>query len=130
MNLVFWPRLRIVISLPASSSPNVSWWYFIEVWVTTSLLEVSRTLLGILSDLNNTVVLTISILPPIPNYSNSLSNLFGTIPSAPIIIEITVTFMILKILSSLSRSKYLSLRCLWFSHCCPLGQQTPHNTFF
>ena len=63
---------------------------------------VSRTLLSILTDLNNAVVWLVSAFHLISKSSNPLSKPLGTILSAPI--TVIVIFY-----SSLARSKYLSL---------------------
>ena len=70
--------------------------------------QVSRTLLSILVDLSNFVVLTISARFPISN-TMFLIKLLGVAPSAPATIGITVTFIFQRFFSSLSRYKYLSL---------------------
>ena len=55
--------------------------------------QVSRTLLSFLADLNNAVVWTVSSYPFIFKSSSSCSNPLVTVPRAPIIISITVTFV-------------------------------------
>ena len=70
--------------------------------------QVFRTLLSILADLSNAVHWMVSTHPPI---SNSFKPL-GIVPSAPITIGITVTFMFHSFFSSLAKSKYLSLLSL------------------
>ena len=90
--------------------------------------QVSRILLSILVYLNNTVVWMVSARHPISNSSNPLFKSKKTVPSAPLTIGITVTFMFHSFFSSLARSKYmyLFLFCfLWFSHCDPQGRQSP-----
>ena len=47
--------------------------------------------------------------PLISNSSSPLINLLGTVPSAPITTDITVTHIFYRHLSSIGRSKYLSL---------------------
>ena len=59
-------------------------------WSDNKSSRVSRTLLGILVDLNNTVVLMVLILPLISNCYKSLSNSLGTIPSVLTTIVVTV----------------------------------------
>ena len=78
---------------------------------------VSGTLPSILADLNNAAILEIlyssSLFPTLPGL---FPNLWGTVPSAQITFGITVIFMFYSFLSSLAKSKYLSLfRFLWFS---------------
>ena len=64
--------------------------------------QVSRTLLSILANLNNSVVCMVLIFPLFPNCSNPLSNSLGTVLSAPPTCS-TVFF------SSLAKSKYFTL---------------------
>ena len=77
--------------------------------------KVSRTLLSIQADLNNALVCMVSILPLISNSSNPFSKPLGTVPSAPTATDITVSFVFHSFLSSLSRSKYMSLFLLSFT---------------
>ena len=63
-----------------------------------------RTLFSILANLNNDVVWIVLIRPPISNSSSLLSNPLGSIPSAPITVGITVTFMFHSYLISPARS--------------------------
>ena len=76
--------------------------------------QISWTPLGILADLNNALILTITILPLISNSGSLFSKPLGTVFSAPIIIGITVTFMFDSFFSSLARCKYLSIFLLSF----------------
>ena len=87
-------------SLSDSKSPQVSW-----------------TLFRILSDLKNEVDWMVSICPSISNSFSPLTKPFGTVPSAPIRIGITVILMFFSFFCALARSKYFSLsfRFLWFS---------------
>ena len=75
-------------------------------------LQVSRTLLSILADLNNVVVWIVSTRPLFSKSSSPFINHLVTVPRAPITIDITVTFMFHSFFNSLARSKYLS----FFSH--------------
>ena len=74
--------------------------------------QVSRTLLSILAVFNNAVVWMVSTRSPTSKFSRPFNNPFVTVPKAPIIIDIIVTFMFHRFFNSLARSKYLSL----FSH--------------
>ena len=60
--------------------------------------QISRTLLSILADLNNAVVQIVLNRSPISNSSSPLSKPLGSIPSAPIAINITITLIILLIM--------------------------------
>ena len=71
--------------------------------------RVSRTLLSIMADLNNAVVWMSSTRPLISKSSSPCTNPLVTIPSAPIAIGITVTFMFHSYISSLARYRYFSL---------------------
>ena len=53
---------------------------------------LSRTFLSILADLNYVVLWVVSILSLISNSSNSFSRSFGSIPSTPTTIGITLAF--------------------------------------
>ncbi len=76
--------------------------------------QVSRTL-RILADLNNVVARMVSTGPLISQFSILGTNPLVTVPSAPITIGITVTFMFHAFFSSLTSSWYLSLFSLSFS---------------
>ena len=73
--------------------------------------QVSRTLLSIISDLNNAVAWTLSTRLPISHSSRSLAKPSGIIPSTQNIVGITVTFM----LYSSGKVQVLVSRFLWFS---------------
>ena len=77
--------------------------------------KVSRTLLSILADLNSAVVWMVSTRPLISKSSSPCTSLLVTVPSVPITIGITVIFTFHSFLSSLARSKYLSLFSYSFS---------------
>ena len=62
-----------------------------------------------LTDFNNVVVWMVSARPPISNSFSPFTKPLGIVPSAPITIGITVTFMFHSFFSSQTRSKYLSL---------------------
>ena len=51
----------------------------------------------------------VSIRPPVSSSFSPLFKILGSVPSAPLTIGITVTIMFHSVLSSLTRSKYLSL---------------------
>ena len=74
--------------------------------------QVSRTLLSILTVLNNAVVWMVSTRPPTSKSSSPFSNPLVTVPNAPITIGIIVTCMFHSFFNSLARSRYLS----FFSH--------------
>ena len=71
--------------------------------------QVSRTLLSILTDLNNAVVWMISTCSLISKSSSHCIKALVTVTRAPIIIGITVTFMFHNFFNSLARSWYLSI---------------------
>ena len=77
--------------------------------------QISWTLHSFLADLNKTVVWIFSSQPSISNSFSPHSKLLGIVPSARIIIGITVTFMFPRFFSSLARSKYLSPFSLSFN---------------
>ena len=77
--------------------------------------KVSRTLLSILPNLNNTVVWTVSTRPFVSKSSRPCTNPLVTVSRAPITIGIMVTFMFHNFSNSLARSRYLSLFSLSFN---------------
>ena len=74
--------------------------------------QVSRTLLSIMAVFNNAVVWMVSTRPPTSKSSRPFNNPLVTVPKAPIIICIIVTFMFHSFFHSLARSMCL----LFFSH--------------
>ena len=74
--------------------------------------QVSGTLLSILAILNNAVVWMVSTCPPTSKSSSLFNNPLLTVPKAPIIIGIIITFMFHCFFNSLARSRYL----FFFSH--------------
>ena len=77
--------------------------------------QVSRTLLGILADLNNAVIWMVSTRPLISKSSSPCTNPLVTVPKAPIIIVIIVTFMFPTFFDSLVRPRYLSPPLFFFN---------------
>ena len=55
--------------------------------------QISRTLLGILADLNNAVVWMVSTRPLVSKSPSPCINPLVTVPRAPITIGVIVTFM-------------------------------------
>ena len=78
-------------------------------------VQLSRTLLSILANLNNAVVRMIFTRLFISKSPSPFINTFLTVLRAPIIIAINVTFMFLSFFSSLVRSRYLSFFSLPFN---------------
>ena len=72
-------------------------------------LQVSGTLLSILIDLNNAVVWMVFACPLISKSSSPFIKLLGIVPSAPVTIGMTFTFMFHSFFSSLLKFTYLSL---------------------
>ena len=95
-------------------------------------LQVTRTLLSILADLNNHVVWIVSIHPLISDSSSPLSKSLRTVPSIPItvgIIIILIFHSFFFFFSSLA-STCLSFCFLWFSLYGLLGWQNPQYSKF
>ena len=89
-------------------------------------VQVSRTLLNILADFNDTVGWMISAHLPISSSSNSLTKSIGIVLSALITIGITVTFMCHSFFSYLASYKYLCLFVFFLlSLCVSPGRQSP-----
>ena len=78
-------------------------------------LQVSRTLLSILADINNAVVLILTTRPLISKSSRPFTKSLVTVLRAPTTIVITSTFMFHSFFNSLTRSKYLSFFLLSFN---------------
>ena len=76
--------------------------------------QVSRTFLSILVDLSNAVVLMVSTRPPISISSTPITKPMGTVQSAPIITDITVTFLFHYFLVHLQEPSVFSLFVLFF----------------
>ena len=107
--------VRIIIIILLRVFPScISWWFSIEVWVTTSLLK-SPGLFLVFCLIYNAVVWMVSTCPLIFRSSSLSANRLMTVVSAPITIDITVTFMFHSLFGSLARSWYLSLFSLSFS---------------
>ena len=77
--------------------------------------QVSRNLVIILADLNNTVVRMVSTCPIISESFSPCINTLVTVPSAPFTIGITATFIFHSFFSSITRSMYLYIFLLSFS---------------
>ncbi len=77
--------------------------------------QVSRILLSIQADLNKAIVWMISTRPLISLSFSLCTNLLVTVPSAPITIGISVTFMFHSFFNSLKRSRNSSLFSASFS---------------
>ena len=78
-------------------------------------LQVFRTLLSILTDLQNVLVWMVYTRPLISKSSRHSIKHLVTVPIDQDTIGIAVTFMFIVFLSSLARSRYLSLFSLSFS---------------
>ena len=79
--------------------------------------QVFRTLLSVLTDLNNAVVWMVSTRLLISKSSTPFTNPFMTVPRASIIINITVTLMFHSFFNSLARSKLSLLSLLLLIEC-------------
>ena len=71
--------------------------------------EVSKTFLSILAVLNNAVIWMVSTRPPTSKSSSPFSNPLVTVPKAPIMIGVIVTFMFHSFFNSLARSSNLQV---------------------
>ena len=77
--------------------------------------HVSRTLLSILTVLNNAVVWMVSTRPPTSESSSPFNHTLVTVPKAPITIGMIATSMFHSFFNSQARSKYLSFFSYSFS---------------
>ena len=91
--------------------------------------HVSRTLLSTLADLNSVVVWMISTPPLISTSSSPFSNPSVTVPRAPIIIDINVTYMFHGFFQFSSKcwGTYDSFQFFWILICGPPEQQKSIN---
>ena len=110
-------------------------YYFTSIRDALSLeFEWQQASSCILVVLNQDEVWIVSARPPISNSFSSLTSPFGIVPSAPITIGITVTFMFhVFFFSSLTRFKYLSFFPLFllFLLCgLPRRQNSLYQNFF
>ena len=69
--------LNVFISHLTSFYTRICWWSFTGVRATAKSFQVSRTLLSILTDLNNAVIWMASVYPPIPYSSVPFPRLWG-----------------------------------------------------
>ena len=119
---VVWSNFNYLYNFPMDYYYNyiTPWEVFTSALADGLLLEfewqkssqVSRTLLGILTDCNNSVV---STRPLISKSSSPFTNLFMSASRSPVTIGITVTFMFHNFSSSLARSSYLSFFSISFN---------------
>ena len=96
------------------------WEFFIPALGDSFSLEfewqqVSKTFLGILTNVNNAVVWIVSAYLLIYKSSRTFINTLGIVPGAPITFGITVTYMFYSVFSSLARFKYSSVFSLSFN---------------
>ena len=103
---------------------NVTLWEFFTPALVDSLSESDRkstqvpgTLVSIMVDPNNAVVLIYWACPLISKSSSPFAKILGTYPSAPIKIGIIVTIMFHNVFSSQARSTYLVFFPLKKNHC-------------
>ena len=101
--------------------------FFIPALTDGFYQQVSRSLLSILTDLNNPEVWMVSTRPLNPKSSSPCINPLMTVLRAPITIGISVLFMFLSFFfSSLARSAYiLAFRFFSVLLCGQLEQQCP-----
>ena len=89
--------------------------------MTANLLPISRTHQSNLAYLSNVVVWMLSILQLISSSRSSSCKPLETVPNAPAIVAIILTFMFHGLFSSLAWSKY----CLAFRLRDPPNRQNP-----
>ena len=124
-----WPRFRGRIPISTSLLPSITitqWKFFTQVitggfpWKLSDNKspQVSRTLVSIPADLNNTVVGMAPTLPLISCSPSLFSKPLRTVPNALTTTGTTVTFRFLRIFSFLARSNYYSIfLCSFFLLC-------------
>ena len=106
---------------------SVSWWSFTGVHSDSKSPQISRALLYILADLNKPTVWMVSTCPLIFKSSTRSIKTLEIVPSAPITIGITVTFLCYSLFLVLWQGIGINLffRFLLFLVCGPTGQQSP-----
>ena len=103
---------------------SVGWWFSTRILSDSKSPQVSKTLLSILADFNNAVVLIVFICPPISKSFSPCTYPLMTVPSAPITIGITVTFMFNRFSIYLARSMYfISLFNYYYFTLCDISYQ-------
>ena len=108
---------------------SVSRWFLTRCWVTASHLK-SPGLFSLFSDHSNAVVWMVSIRHLISKSSSSCTNPLVIVPRAPIIIGITVTFMLHRFFNSLAKSRYWSFFSLSFNFTLLWLQSPQFGKFF
>ena len=88
---------------------SLSRWFLTGVLSECKFTQICRTLLRILSDLDNAVVGIVSARLLISKSSSSCINPSVTVLRAPIITGFTVTFLFYSFVSSLAKLRYLSV---------------------
>ena len=91
--------------------------------------QVSRTLLSILTVLNNVVVWMVSTRPLIYKSSSPVDNRFVTLPKAPITIGITVTFMFHIFLQFPSKAQVLVFLFVFFQFYSVASRDSKDHNF-
>ena len=120
--LVLWCILLLLLLLLLLLSPFKSFISASADGLSWSLSEikspqVSRTVLSILSVLENVVVWMVSTRPPTSYSSNPFSNPLVTVPKAPITISVIFTCMFTVFFNSLAGSTYPSFHILSVLFC-------------
>ena len=99
---------------------STSWWFFIRVWVATSLPMSTENLLSILAVLNNVVVWMVSTHPPT---SKSASPFYNTLMIVPLVWLSPLCSAVLSI-PKLGPGSYFYFHCLLILFCGQSGQQS------
>ena len=94
---------------------SISRWFFHWSLTDSKSFQISRTHLSILADLNNVVAWMVSIYPLIFMSFSRNTNSLVTVLSTPFTICIIITLMFHGFVSTLARSRYLSLFSVSFS---------------
>ena len=110
---------------PSLALNNLKCWYAVKA--NQSANQRTRTLLSILADFTNAVVLMFSILLPISNSSSLFSNSLRTVSIAPSTVRVTVTFLSHFKKSFLVRRKWSTIFLISFIFIlCSVG--TAHSS--
>ena len=107
----------------------VSWWFFHWSLSDSKSPQVSRTLLSILTVLNNAVVWMVSVRPSTSKFSGPFNSPLVTVPNAPITISIIVTFMFHSFFKFPSKVDVLILLFTFFNFYSVVSQYSKVDNF-
>ena len=127
-HLSVWSKILSLFQSLQVIQNSVSWWYFNWILSISKFPQVTRTLLSILTDLNNDIEWIVVICLTISNSSSPLSKLWGTVQAR----QLELVY-----LSSSDSSTFLSLwqvpgtcRSFSFLFFSPYGPLRQYSSLF